>query len=25
MVELAHAIDAIDRQLSPERESAGTR
>jgi hypothetical protein len=24
MVELAHAIDAIDRQLSPERESAGT-
>jgi DNA primase len=25
MAELAHAIDAIDRQLSPERESAGTR
>jgi len=25
MIELAHAIDAIDRQLSPERESAGTR
>jgi DNA primase len=25
MGELAHAIDAIDRQLSPERESAGSR